>query len=866
MAAMGEFGGWEILRTAKESKITVEDYQVVGRATGGFDWGRTRFIGLATTDFPVFYAWDGANTAGGYVDAVRLWKIEGRGGTPDSTGKTSTAWTVTNIHTRPNPIPAHGGINIGFGVGTIHRDDADGGLILIWTEPDTAVSTPKQRIGKFDLTLNEFRWITDASGKGVPEAAYASSTANGRFMWIGANKAWVIDTASGEWISTDNDIYDQFVDDPMEAPLASLLPTPTANYAGIPITLPSAAGDNGWYDPSRDAFIQVGQALFNVTDLGKIIRAGWTGGFVTLSSIVESILRRGGLKGENFDLTLLQDILVRGYGWASGTDVKGVLDQLRRLYLFDLVESGGKLKAVLRTDGSNEDAPGLPVRNLVQKALGSSSEDAMDFWQETRIQEADLPARVSLSYMNWDDDFQTSTAISKRSIDPIPTMFSRQQVAMEINVVMTGTEAKNQVNRMLWSQWTERTRHASRLPWAYMELDPADVVTVKMDDGRSYQDRITTMEFGADMALSFESFSRDQGAYESNAIGDAGGGGGAQPIQPTVPALPFILNTPLLRDKDDTGGSYSLYYAGVGSETTDPFRGAALFRGRDNTNYDLLFGTDNDAEWGVVIGVVPAPRRGNFVLDWDTKITIFPASNTFELESITDDELWNGANLCVIGDEVLQFRDAVQNPDSTWTIWNLLRGRRGTEYATGAHGVAERFVFPTNTTFAGEGETLDTRGQKRFFKAVGQGRTLTSALPVSIVYEPRDQMPYAPKDIRRAFSGTDLTLSWRRRTRFGGNLIDGTGTVPLHETSEQYEVYVLSAAFAGDLSRGNTVPLDSVIWSTTTSSQTVTVNVSEFTAAFDVNLDTLHVLIYQISATVGRGFPGVRSIEPWRVF
>jgi hypothetical protein len=866
MAVMGEFGGWEILRTAKQSQITIEDYQVVGRATGGFDWGRTRFIGMDTEDFPVFYAWDGANSAGGYVDAVRLWKIEGRGGSPDSSGKTSTTWTVTNIHTRPNPIPEVGGINIGFGVGTIHRDDSDGGLLLIWTEPDTAVSPPKQRIGKFDLNLNEFRWITDASGKGFPEAAYASTTASGRFMWIGGNKVWVINTTSGEWVSTDNDIYDQFVDDPAEAPLASLLPTPTANYAGLPILSPSAAGDNGWYDPARDAFVQVGRAPFSTFDIGKIIRAGWAGGFVTLSSIVETVLRRGGLTGENFDLTLLQSVLVRGYGWASSTDVKGVIDQLRRLYLFDLVETGGKLKAVSRDNGSNEDAPGTPVRKVVQKVLGSSAEDAMDFWQETRVQESDLPARVSLTYMNWDDDFQSSTARSARLSDPIPTMFSRQQVAMEINVVMTGTEAKNQVNKMLWSQWTERTKHSTRLPWAYLNLDPADIINVKMDDGRSYQDRITSMEFGADLALAVETFTRDEGAYESEMVGDAGGGGGSTPIQVAPPARPFILNTPLLRDQDDTGGSYSLYYTGVGSETTDPFDGASLFRGLDNNNYALLYGTDNDVEWGIVRGALPAPRRGHFVLDWDNRLTIFPGSRTFELESITDDQLWNGANLCVIGNEVIQFRDCVQNADSSWTIWNLLRGRRGTEYACDNHAIAERFVFPTPSTIGGEGDTLDSRGQKRFFKAVGQGRALSQATPVTVVYEPRDQMPYAPKDIRRDISGVNVTLTWRRRTRFGGNMQDGTGTVPLHETSEQYEVYILSQPFTGDLSRGNTVPLDAVLASAVVSGQTATFDTSGFTAAFDVNLDTLHVLIYQISATVGRGFPGVRSIEPWRVF
>jgi hypothetical protein len=854
MIAMGEFGGWQVFQTAKNGAPMVGDYQVIGRATGGFDWGRTRFIGTDRNDHPVFYAWDGANTAGGYVDAVRLWKIEGA---VNST--TGIIWTVTLLHARPNPVAEVGGINIGFGVGTIHRDDTDGGLILLWAE------NGRLQMGKFDLVLNEFRWIKDIQGKGFADAMYASATSNGRIMWTGGAKLWIINTITGDWITTDNDIYDQFVDNPMEAPLSSLLPTSTSSFNGIPITNASGGGDNGWYDPSRDAFIQVGRAAGD-TDLGQIIRSGWASGYVTLSSIVESILRRGGLKGQDFDLTLLQGILVRGYGWANGTDVKGVMDQLRRLYLFDLVESDGKLKAVLRSDGSNEAAPGTPVRKIVQKVLGSSGPDAMDFWQETRVQESDVPARVSLSYMNWDDDFQTSHAVSQRIANPIPTMFSRQQVAMEINVVMSGTEAKNQVNKMLWSQWMERTKHDTRIPWAYLELDPADIITVKMDDGRSYEDRISQMELGSNLSISAQTFSRDEGAYDSEMTGDGGGSGPAAAIMPSVPARPFILNTPMLRDKDDNGGSYSLYYTGVGSLTTDPFQGATLWRGLDPNNFSFLYGTDADVEWGAVIGIVPAPRRGDFVLDWDTQIRIWPGSPTFELESTTDDLLWNGANLCVIGDEVLQFRDAVQNADTSWTISNLLRGRRGTEYATGAHKVGERFVFLSGATITAEGDTLDARGQKRFFKAIGQGRTLVSAQPLSIIYEPRDRMPYAPKGIRRSIAGADVTVSWNRRTRMGGNMQDGTGTVPLQETAESYELYILKTPFVGDLSRGNTVPLDDVIYQTTTTTPTATFNVTGFTTAFDVNLDTLHVLVYQISATVGRGFPGVRSIEPWRDF
>ena len=37
----------------------------------------------------------------------------------------------------------------------------------------------------------------------------------------------------------------------------------------------------------------------------------------------------------------------------------------------------------------------------------------------------------------------------------------------------------------------------------------------------------------------------------------------------------------------------------------------------------------------------------------------------------------------------------------------------------------------------------------------------------------------------------NVTLSWQRRTRVGGELIDGSGEVPLAEDSEEYELEIL---------------------------------------------------------------------------
>ena len=334
--------------------------------------------------------------------------------------------------------------------------------------------------------------------------------------------------------------------------------------------------------------------------------------------------------------------------------------------------------------------------------------------------------------------------------------------------------------------------------------------------------------------------------------------------QPPGAVEGFIINTPLLRDQDDTGGSSSRYYAAIGNASPVPYVGAKLQRATSLPNFDAIDTPLVEAEWGVLANTLGPARHGHFALDWETKITVRPVTDWFELDSITDDELWAGGNAALVGDEIIQFRDCVENVDGTWTLWNLLRGRRGTEYATHTHKIGEPFLYLLNVnSIAPEGEMIDTRGQKRYYKAVAYGRSIAETPLIEITYEPRDLMPYAPKDIRRTITGPSIDVTWKRRTRMGGGMQDFTGTVPMNEAAEKYEVYFYKTPFIGDLSRGGAIEPGYLHTATTTTpSYTWTPDPTLFAS----NLDTLTVVVYQISAAVGRGFPGTRSIEPWQDF
>ncbi len=91
-------------------------------------------------------------------------------------------------------------------------------------------------------------------------------------------------------------------------------------------------------------------------------------------------------------------------------------------------------------------------------------------------------------------------------------------------------------------------------------------------------------------------------------------------------------------------------------------------------------------------------------------------------------------------------------------------------------------------------------------------------------------------------------------------MTDGIDTVPVNETSEAYEAYVLASSAAFDTFD----PLDVGTYvrafaGMTTATLTYTA-AQMSTDSFDPAADTLYLVVYQLSGTVGRGFAGFEAV------
>jgi hypothetical protein len=215
----------------------------------------------------------------------------------------------------------------------------------------------------------------------------------------------------------------------------------------------------------------------------------------------------------------------------------------------------------------------------------------------------------------------------------------------------------------------------------------------------------------------------------------------------------------------------------------------------------------------------------------------------------------NGANLAALiradgNVELIQFQDSALS-EGVCTLTTLLRGRRGTEVFTGSHAVGDLFVL-----LDGDGVTrrpfgLDRLGDTLHYRAVGRGGALRDARTAQLTLAGNDLKPYAPAQLEATGSwGSNVTLSWQRRTRVGGELLDGTGEVPLAEDSEQYELEIL------DGPGGAVLRTETGIGSTS-----FTYNSGMQSADFGVAPAELTFRVYQISAQVGRGFAGEGTVD-----
>jgi hypothetical protein len=515
---------------------------------------------------------------------------------------------------------------------------------------------------------------------------------------------------------------------------------------------------------------------------------------------------------------------LRGYALASATTVRGALDPLRAAYFFDASEIEGELQFF------PSDAP--PVARIPHAELGAHAfgTDRPPDYEARRTADIELPRQVVVQHLDPVRDYQVNSQRARRS-----TVASDADLSVDLPIVMDASTGKATAERLLSSAWFRRDGFTYQLPIAYMHVHAGNKIVVGHDDGKERTLRIKRAELRLPGSILVECETDGSSVY-SKAASAAAALVPTQTVNLPGTTTAHLLDLPILRDIDDTAG---FYVAGNGLSTG--WRGAVVYRSRDGgVNYEPFA----DLVEGAVIGVTAGALATASPHYWDeaSTVTVTLLDTRDTLESVTELQVLNGANACVIGDEVLQFRTATLIGLAQYQLSGLLRGRKGTEDKIAGHAAGDRFVLLTQPGVYRPVLEVGEVGIARSYKGSSVGTLLSDAPPFSFTHSGRYAKPYAVAHLAGTRNGGgDLAMTWIRRTRLDAPWADSIDA-PLGETTEAYEIDILTGG--GVVKRTISV-----------TAQTATYTAADQTTDFGSAQSAINVKIYQISSRVGRGLP-----------
>lgn len=557
----------------------------------------------------------------------------------------------------------------------------------------------------------------------------------------------------------------------------------------------------------------------------------------TAGQIVADLAARAGLGPADLDVAEIDDE-VAGYVVARPVTARAAIEPLAQAHFFDAVESDDRL--AFRRRGR------APVAEIPSDLL-VPLEDGRRL-RERRTQEVELPERVTVVYMDRNAGYRQGAHAAKRAAAPVAATGSREQLSVELPLALRPRQAKRIAEASLHAAWAERTAFEARLPADHLALEPTDVVTLARPAGGALRARIVGADLGADLTLAIRAVVEEAEAYVSEAEAGEGEGYSELPIPGAAATRLFVPNLPLLRDDDALpAGQSRAWFAAAGYSEGWP--GATIFRGPDRIVWERIARVGGAPAWGALaapLAIPLAPFATDVVNALDVAMVVGAP------ESVTTAQMLDGANAALVlrpdgAAELLQFRDAEERAPGRWRLTTLLRGRRGTEVFAGPHEAGAPFLLVSALRPA----KLEAAaaGALRWWRAVGVGQGFDEGETLGRVHGAFDLKPYALVHLRAVRSGSDVLLSWTRRTRLLGQLRDGTGAVPLGEAAEAYEVDILAG------------PGGAVLRTLASGAPSVLYPEAAIFADFGAMPAALSVAVQQMSAEIGRGFPALATLE-----
>lgn len=540
----------------------------------------------------------------------------------------------------------------------------------------------------------------------------------------------------------------------------------------------------------------------------KVISAAFGGSSVDLKSVVSQICIGAGLAPSMFDVSLLPDTVVPGLTVINTYPSYSALQALGQVYFFapayydgvvHFVPAGGNVEATI-TEGDMVDDRDIDIEL-------SQRDDSIT-----------VPRVMHLNYYDINGGLATDKQTNERPGD----RRAQGEQSLSSPVLMESSQAARAV-AINHKVAIEELRGSIKfsLPDSWLALVPTNPIIVQ-SQGRSRRCRITKLDL-LDGYQEYEAYFDRQSAYTSDVEGIPAAPQTPPPSGIVGPTLIEPLDIHILRDADDNVG-LSYYVAISGSLAA--WNGALVELSIDG---GLNYIDSMSSSVSSIIGILEAtlPDHPQAFPDEEHTLSINIQTPNGDLQSTDLAGMLNGANLAIVGNELIQFGTADETTEGHWELTNLLRGRKGTQ--TQQHEVGERFVLLTRSSLGMIPASIADISRTFTFRATSFGDTVDNATITTMTYAGISQTEREVGYLQARRDGTDAVVSWQGIGRLGGGAQVAQGA--------RFTGY--RVRFEGSDSGDTTIVVD-------TTNQAIMQDVSTLTAP-------VRIVVVQLNSLTGEG-------------
>ncbi|TDT78044.1 putative tail protein [Litoreibacter halocynthiae] len=484
-----------------------------------------------------------------------------------------------------------------------------------------------------------------------------------------------------------------------------------------------------------------------------------------LAHVVGELCESVGLS--DYDATDLHGV-VRGFSVAEFDTPRSALQPLMIALGFDAIERGGKVVFQARKDASQQ--------TVDEAELVVDGQDVV--LEQVRAPEAETVGEVRLGYVEAEGEFVVRVADAR-----FPHDGAADVTQNELPLALTEAEATTIAERWLSEARVARDAVSFSLPPSRSDLRAGDLAELTDARGDQTLYRVDRVEDRG--ARRIEAVRVERQIYTpSEAVESVGE---VRPFAVPVPVSAQFMDLPLLKGDEVAHAPY------VAASARPWPGGVAVYSSAEDSGYTLNTVIETPARMGVLATALGRAEGGLWQRGEPLRVTLSGAS----LSSESWDAVLNGANVAAIGEgsserwEVIQFASANLVAANTYDLSDLLRGQAGSDgLMPDSWPVGSRFVMLDGGP-AQIGMEMSSRELARHYRI---GPSLRPYDDPSFRYyveafQGVGLRPYAPAHLKSRRLGTDLEVSWIRRTRIDGDSWASV-EVPLGEEVERYVVRV----------------------------------------------------------------------------